>query len=128
MASTQADQYPGWPVTVKQQDNYAKKVVGYLPELKILGKSDPVIQVLHEPGGEVVYSLRIQGTRFRPKVFALGEYSIKVGEEDSYLVKEHVRAEPLSAQGAPDLIFDFSSAVQKSVDYRKSGSRDGRGL
>ncbi len=128
ISSTQADQYPGWPVTVKQQDNYEKKVVAVLPELEIKGKSDPVVQVLQEPSGELLYSLRIQGTRFRPKVFALGKYTIKVGEKDSYMVKEHVSAEPLTAQEAPDLQFDFSSAVQKPADSRRSGSRDEREL
>ena len=32
------------------------------------------------PAGEVVYTLRIKGKSFRPKVFAKGKYTIKVGE------------------------------------------------
>ena len=69
-------QYEGWPITVKQTDNYGRKAVAYLPTLKIKGLNDPVVQVVEEASGEVVYTLRIKGSEFRPKVFARGKYSI----------------------------------------------------
>ena len=43
--------------------------------------TDPVVQVIDESNGEVVYTLRTRGTTFRPKVFAEGRYSVKVGEQ-----------------------------------------------
>ena len=76
-------QFPGWPVKITQADNYARKAVAYLPTLKITGQTDPVVQVLEESTGEVVYTLRVKGTSFRPKVFAKGKYTVKVGEADS---------------------------------------------
>jgi hypothetical protein len=71
-------QYPGWPITVSQQDNYGRKPYGYLPTIKTNIK-DPVVQVINEKNGEVVYTLRIQGKKFTPKVFESGSYTIKVG-------------------------------------------------
>jgi alkaline phosphatase D len=73
-------QYEGWPITVKQTDNYGRKAAAYLPALKIKGLSDPVVQVIEEASGEVVYTLRIKGDQFRPKVFARGKYSVNIGE------------------------------------------------
>jgi len=75
-----AKQFPGWPVVIDQEDNYSRKAVGYLPTIRVKGLVDPVIQVAEEPGGEVVYTLRIKGTTYRPKVFRKGTYTVTVGE------------------------------------------------
>jgi hypothetical protein len=75
----EAKQYPGWPKTVDQLDNYAREPAAFLPELKIEGMEEPVVEVI-DAQGELVYALRIQGNRFRPKVFAPGNYTIRVGE------------------------------------------------
>lgn len=76
----EAKQYPGWPMTVKQMDNYGRKAVAWLPTLNIKGQTNPVVQVIEEASNEVVYTLRIDGTSFKPKVFKEGAYTIKVGE------------------------------------------------
>ena len=73
-------QYPGWPVTFSYLENYARKPVAYLPTLRFQGMENPVVQVVDEADGEIVYTLRIKGTEFRPWVFAPGSYTIKVGE------------------------------------------------
>lgn len=77
---TTGRQYPGWPITIKQTDNYGRKPFAWLPTLEVSGLADPVIQVVEEATGETLYTLRIKGERFRPKVFAPGTYTIKVGE------------------------------------------------
>lgn len=76
-----AEQYEGWPVTISQWDNYSRKPITYLPEIQVSGMEDPVLKVIYEPTGEVVYSLRIQGTHFKPKVFKDGNYTIEIGEQ-----------------------------------------------
>ena len=76
-----AKQYPGWPVTVSQEDNYGRKPVAYLPELHVKGVTDPVVQIIQESSGEVVYTIRIKGDKFRPKVFEEGKYSVKVSDQ-----------------------------------------------
>lgn len=75
-----ARQFTGWPVTVSQEDNYGRRASAYLPSLRIEGMDDPVVQVVDEASGEVVYTLRINGTTFRPKVFKAGTYTVRVGE------------------------------------------------
>ncbi len=73
-------QYEGWSLTIKQEDNYGRKAVAYLPTLKFKNMTDPVVQVIEEKTGQVVYTLRILGKSFRPKVFCKGAYTVHVGE------------------------------------------------
>ncbi|MHC4943138.1 MAG: alkaline phosphatase D family protein [Planctomycetota bacterium] len=79
-ASIDAKPYPGWPVVCDQQDNYGRKAAAWLPRLEIEDMDDPVVQVLTEPDGVIVYTLRISGRVFFPKVFEPGTYTVKVGE------------------------------------------------
>lgn len=72
--------YPGWPFTFNQLDNYGRKAISYLPNLKI-NKSNQVVQVINEDSGETIYTIRIKGNQFKPKVFSTGSYTIKVGEK-----------------------------------------------
>ena len=74
-----AAQFPGWPVTINQLDNYGRKAIAWLPTLEISGKTDPVVEIIAEDTGETVYILRIKGRRFNPKVFKDGAYTIRVG-------------------------------------------------
>jgi hypothetical protein len=74
-------QYPGWPRTIDQQDNYARLPVAYLPTIEVSGMKNPVVQVIDESNGEIVYTLRIKGTSFRPQIFKTGKYTIKVGQQ-----------------------------------------------
>ena len=74
-------QYPGWPKTIRQLDNYGRKAAAYLPTLKISGMKDAVVQVIDESNGEIVYTLRVKGTEFRPKVFSSGTYTVRVGDQ-----------------------------------------------
>lgn len=70
--------YYGWPVTVSQCDNYGRKAAAFLPEIEVTGRADPVVQVLDEANGEIVYTVRINGSTFKPKVFKPGVYTLKV--------------------------------------------------
>ena len=44
------------------------------------GEEDPVVQIIQESNGSTVYTVRIDGNTFRPKVFEAGKYTVKVGE------------------------------------------------
>ncbi len=96
VASPSAEQYPGWPRTIDQIDNYSRKAVAYLPALRVRGAANPVVQVIDQDSDEIVYTLRIKGRRFQPKVFKQGTYTIKVGEpaEDRWKILRDIR--PLS--------------------------------
>ena len=75
------DQFPGWPRTIGLEDNYGRKATGHLPTLKISGMKNPVVQVIDEGAkNEVVYTLRINGASFRPKVFSKGPFTVIIGE------------------------------------------------
>jgi hypothetical protein len=63
------------------QDNDGRRVTGHLPELRIRGAVNPVVQVIREADGEILYTQRITGRSFRPRVFAPGTYTIKVGRD-----------------------------------------------
>jgi hypothetical protein len=45
--------------------------------------TEPVIQVVDEDNNEIIYTLRIEGQTFRPKVFKAGTYSVKVGKPET---------------------------------------------
>jgi phosphodiesterase/alkaline phosphatase D-like protein len=72
--------YRGWPRTISQFDNYGRQPTQYLPAIKVTGMTDPVVQVIDEESGEIVYTVRIKGREFRPKVFKQATYTVKVGE------------------------------------------------
>ncbi len=74
-------QFPGWPITVQNDDNDGRRPVAWLPELVIEGTERPVIQVIAEADGEVLYVVRARRNRFRPPVFAPGSYTVKVGKD-----------------------------------------------
>ncbi len=73
-----AEPYAGFPVTMTQMDQYARQPRAFLPEIVVEGMTDPVISVVNERTGEIVYTLRIEGDRFRPHVFAEGVYRVTV--------------------------------------------------
>ena len=78
LSGTRPKQYADWPLTINQQDNYNRKVYGFLPTIKT-NIDDPIVQIINEKDGEIVYTLRLQGKEFEPKVFEAGSYTIKVG-------------------------------------------------
>jgi len=82
------DQFPGWPRTIKMLDNYGRKPSGHLPTLDVTGMTDPVVQVADEKRKEIAYTLRIQGTTFRPMVFSPGPFTIRVGEPGTTRMRE----------------------------------------
>ncbi len=83
------EQYEGWPITIAQENNYGRKAKGYLPEVKIEGLKNPVIQIINEETNEIVYSLRLNRNTFLPKVFDdRTSYTIKVGEPDTNVWQE----------------------------------------
>jgi hypothetical protein len=74
-------QFPGWPIKVAMEANDGRKVVGYLPEIVFEEGVNGVVQVVEEKTGEVLYTVRTQGRRFSPRVYAEGKYTVKVGKD-----------------------------------------------
>ena len=101
-ATVEGTQMPGWPVTIDVLDNYARKAAAHLPTLNISGVTNPVVQVVDERNGEIVYTVRITGQRWRPHVFAPGTYTIKASDPDSG--RERVLRGVVAGPGAPDTL------------------------
>jgi len=72
-----ANPYEGWPITIDQIDNGLPRGPWRLETIET-GLNDPVLQVIDQAGGEIVYTLRIKGGSFTPKVFREGTYTVKV--------------------------------------------------
>ena len=69
-------QYTGWPKTIGQFGNLGEQAFR-LPNVKANGAEAPVLQVIENATGEVVYTVRIAGNTFQPPVPRAGEYSVK---------------------------------------------------
>ncbi len=54
------------------------------------------MQVIDESNQKIVYTLRINGTSFRPKVFKKGKYTVKVGQlgTDKMKILQGIRSLP----------------------------------
>ncbi|MFO0904157.1 MAG: alkaline phosphatase D family protein [Pirellulales bacterium] len=104
-----ARQYPGWPVTIAQADNYTREAAAELPAIKVSGLVDPVMQVLDEATEEIVYTLRIQGTEHQPRVAQAGRYTVKVGEPGTDRQRTLIGLEAKPSNDA-SVVVDFGTA------------------
>ena len=79
--SFNAEQYPGWPVMLNMQDNYARETSAWLPPVRVNGLDyPPVVQVIDEITGEIIYTLRTTDYTYQPGVFRKGTYTLIIGE------------------------------------------------
>ncbi len=77
-----AKPYAGWPIRVAQADSGLPKGLS-LPAIDAQGKVDPVVQVVDEAEGEIVYTYRIQGSDFTPSVRKPGRYTVRVFDPET---------------------------------------------
>jgi hypothetical protein len=96
-------QFPGWPITVSMEDNDGRKVAGYLPTLVFKEGTRPVVQVIDQASGEILYTVRTKGERFEPRVYAKGRYTVKLGHHkpDGQV---HADLEPRSKESAGEMM------------------------
>lgn len=78
---SQGEQFPGWPITVRNDDNDGRRPMAWLPELVIEGADRPVVQVIAEADDEILYSVRARSNRFQPHVYSRGSFTVKVGRD-----------------------------------------------
>jgi hypothetical protein len=102
----ECEQYPGWPLTISQEENYAREAVATLPTLEIRGREDPVVQVIDASSGEIVYTLRINGTSYRPKVFHRGSYDLGIGGGEAVKLFEDVESLEPGQSATIQVMFD----------------------
>ena len=80
VADGDAAQFPGWPITVRMADNDGRTPTGWLPVLRLAGMH-PVVQVVADADGEVLYTVRALGSTFQPAVYAPGKYTVRIGRD-----------------------------------------------
>jgi hypothetical protein len=73
-------QFPGWPITVKMEDNDGREETHTLPVIKFESPNQ-VVQVISENDGEVLYTIRAKGDSFTPAVYGPGKYTVKTGAD-----------------------------------------------
>ena len=71
--------YPGWPLTITQDDNDGRRALGYLPRLQFK-ESNQVVKIINEKTNELVKSIRAKGKEYVPAVFDLSKYTLIIGE------------------------------------------------
>ena len=81
MADGDKAQFPGWPITIAQDANDGRKVHAELAEVKLPEVKNPVVQVISESTGEILYTVRSQRESFKPRVYAPGKYTVKIGKD-----------------------------------------------
>lgn len=82
-----AKPYDGWPIEIDQLDNGLWGAAWELDRMETPEFQDPVVQVRDESNGEIVYTVRIRGTSFTPKVRKAGTYSVLAFDPDGYFRK-----------------------------------------
>ena len=93
-------QFPGWPVTFKMSENDGRMVKGWLPKLSF-SKPNPVVQVINDKTKEVLYTVRVQGKSFQPKVYSMDPHSVRVGKDtpkNPLLANARPKKEPKKAK------------------------------
>ena len=75
-----AKQYPGWPRTISQFDNYNPPSWGKLGELTF-DVDSPVVQLVDADNAEILYTVRVNGRSFVPGAPHGKTFVIKAGED-----------------------------------------------
>lgn len=71
------EQFPGWPITISVDANDGRRATHWLEPVQ-LEFSNPVVQVIRESDGEILYTRRVTSP-FRAGVFAAGRYTMRAG-------------------------------------------------
>lgn len=80
-----AKQYPGWPLTISQFDNYNPPSWGKLGELTF-DVDSPVVQLTDSDTGEILYTVRANGKSFVPGAPKGKSFIVKVGKDAPEMV------------------------------------------
>lgn len=82
-----SQQFPGWPLEIRMEDNDGREAKGWLPKLVFQGVENAVVSVREEGTGELLYCVRSSGSEFQPVVYAPGKYTINIGNDTPYEIE-----------------------------------------
>ena len=106
-SSPEGKPYPGWPIEFQQEDNFGKGAHAYLPKISVGGISNPVIQIIDEKTEDIVYTLRLKTSTYRPRVFKPGLYTIKIGEPGTSKMSILNNVQSVGADDRKEIHFEF---------------------
>ena len=75
-----AKQYDGWPRTISQFDNYDPPSWGKLGKMTF-DVENPVVQLIDENSGEILYTVRAHGKAFNPGAPRGRSFTVKAGRD-----------------------------------------------
>ena len=107
---------PGWPVVFSVLDNDGRRPAAYLPTLKFKGTDRPLVQIVEESSREVIYSVRVRESEFRPPVFRAGNYTIRCGQPGTSSWRELKKISSLPASVKKVIVIDFSQSATLKPD------------
>ncbi len=83
-----ANMFPGFPKTIRQSQNYAKKPTAWLPEFYSTNQENIVIEVWNEATNTLEYTFRISGKTFKPHTFSVQKHRVVLRHNDATQVVE----------------------------------------
>ena len=99
--------FPGWPVNISQNDNYGRRIMAWLPEVVTQGLNNPVIRIISDNSGEMIYNLRISGNSFQPGVFFYGPFTIEAGDPDTDTWQRAEGIQAWTSKERQPVVFEF---------------------
>ena len=94
-------------LTVSMEENYGRRAEAYLPIMEFSGIEFTVVQIADEATDEIIYTVRVEGSSFRPKVFSKGTFTIIVGEPGTDQMKTLKSVKSLEEGKEETLQIDF---------------------
>jgi hypothetical protein len=93
------DQFPGWPFTINQYDNFGMGATNFLPEV-VVNKPNQVIEVRKTATGDLIRIFRIRGNAMQVGLHHPGTFTIKVGDKElgSFTTKPEKNEEKIEVE------------------------------
>lgn len=73
------DQFPGWPVTINQYDNFGEGATNYLPTVEV-NKPNQLIEVTKTSTGDLIRIFRMKGNSMQVGLHHPGTFTIKIND------------------------------------------------
>jgi hypothetical protein len=77
-----AQQYEGWPLTIRQEDNDGRGPVGSFPVV-VEGLARPVVRLYDEASGKLVFAARMSAARFTVPIYQDTSHLLEIGDPDT---------------------------------------------
>lgn len=74
------DQFPGWPFTINQYDNFGEGATNFLPKV-VVNKPNQVIEVRKTSNDALIRIFRMKGNSVQVGLHHPGRFTIKVGDK-----------------------------------------------